>query len=316
MEFEHKPIMPNEVIEGLNIKPDGVYLDGTVGGGGHSALIASRLTEVGHLYCTDQDEAAIEAAGKSLSEFGDRVTIIRTNFEYALDELDKLGAGRLDGILLDLGVSSYQFDDEDRGFSYRFDSRLDMRMDERNSLDASVIVNTYPVKDLARIFKEYGEEPFAANIAKHIDMERSKAPIETTGELSRIIHEAIPAKIRAKGGNPCKRTFQALRIECNRELEVLRNSIDGFADSLNDGGRFCIITFHSLEDRIVKEAFKRYEDPCICPPSFPVCTCGRVSKGRIVTKKPLTASEEELNDNPRASSAKLRIFERKLNSER
>ena len=316
MEFEHKPIMPNEVIEGLNIKPDGVYLDGTVGGGGHSALIASRLTDGGHLYCTDQDEAAIEAAGKRLSEFGDRVTIIRTNYEYALDELNKLGVGHLDGILLDLGVSSYQFDDEDRGFSYRFDSRLDMRMDERNSLDASVIVNTYPVKDLARIFKEYGEEPFASNIAKHIDMERSKAPIETTGQLSRIIHEAIPAKMRAKGGNPCKRTFQALRIECNRELEVLRNSIDGFADSLNDGGRFCIITFHSLEDRIVKEAFKRYEDPCICPPSFPVCTCGRVSKGRIITKKPLMASEEELTDNPRASSAKLRIFERKLNSER
>ncbi len=316
MEFEHKPIMLNEVIEGLNIKPDGVYLDGTVGGGGHSALIASRLTDGGHLYCTDQDEAAIEAAGKRLSEFGDRVTIIRTNYEYALDELNKLGVGHLDGILLDLGVSSYQFDDEDRGFSYRFDSRLDMRMDERNSLDASVIVNTYPVKDLARIFKEYGEEPFASNIAKHIDMERSKAPIETTGQLSRIIHEAIPAKIRAKGGNPCKRTFQALRIECNRELEVLRNSIDGFADSLNDGGRFCIITFHSLEDRIVKEAFKRYEDPCICPPSFPVCTCGRVSKGRIITKKPLMASEEELTDNPRASSAKLRIFERKLNSER
>jgi 16S rRNA (cytosine1402-N4)-methyltransferase len=316
MEFEHKPIMPGEVIEGLYIKPDGVYLDGTVGGGGHSALIASRLTDGGHLYCTDQDEAAIEAAGKRLSEFGDRVTIIRTNYEYALDELNKLGVGHLDGILLDLGVSSYQFDDEDRGFSYRFDSRLDMRMDERNSLDASVIVNTYPVKDLARIFKEYGEEPFASNIAKHIDMERSKAPIETTGQLSRIIHEAIPAKIRAKGGNPCKRTFQALRIECNRELKVLRNSIDGFADSLNDGGRFCIITFHSLEDRIVKEAFKRYEDPCICPPSFPVCTCGRVSKGRIITKKPLMASEEELTDNPRASSAKLRIFERKLNSER
>ena len=316
MEFEHKPIMPGEVIEGLNIKPDGVYLDGTVGGGGHSALIASLLTKGGHLYCTDQDEAAIEAAGKRLSEFADRVTIIRTNFEYALDELDKLGAGRLDGILLDLGVSSYQFDDEDRGFSYRFDSRLDMRMDERNSLDASAIVNTYPVKDLIRIFKEYGEEPFAANIAKHIDAERTKAPIETTGELSRIIHEAIPAKMRAKGGNPCKRTFQALRIECNRELDVLRDSIDGFADSLNDGGRFCIITFHSLEDRIVKEAFKRYEDPCICPPSFPVCTCGRISKGRIITKKPLTATEAELTDNPRASSAKLRIFERKLNSER
>lgn len=311
MEFSHNPVMPGEVIQGLNIRPDGVYLDGTVGGAGHSLLIAKALTAGGHLYCTDQDAAAIEASSKRLEEYSDRVTLIRTNYEYALDELKKLGTDKLDGILLDLGVSSYQLDDSDRGFSYRFDSRLDMRMDDRNSLDAYTVVNTYASKDLCRIIREYGEEPFAANIAKHIVNERENSPIETTGELSRIIHEAIPAKMRAKGGNPCKRTFQAIRIECNRELEVLKNSLDRFADSLNDGGRFCIITFHSLEDRIVKEAFKRYADPCICPPSFPVCTCGRKSLGRVVNKKPVTASEVELADNPRAQSAKLRIFEKK-----
>lgn len=310
MEFAHTPIMLNEVIDGLSIRPDGTYLDGTIGGAGHSSEIAARLNSGGHLYGTDQDGAAIEASTERLKEYADRVTIIRTNYSQALNELGKLGVKELDGILLDLGVSSYQLDDEERGFSYRYDTKLDMRMDTRSSLTAEVIVNTYSQQDLARIIREYGEEQFAANIAKHIVTRRADKPIETTGELSDIIHAAIPARMRAGGGNPCKKTFQALRIECNGELDVLKESIDGFAESLKPGGRMCIITFHSLEDRIVKEAFRRYENPCICPPQFPVCTCGRKPIGRVVTRKPLTAGSEELERNPRASSAKLRIFEK------
>lgn len=303
--------MLNEVIEGLNIRPDGIYLDGTLGGAGHSFEIASRLNEDGHLYGTDQDAAAIEASSERLAVYDGKVTIIRTNFENALNELKQYGVSELDGILLDLGVSSYQFDDADRGFSYRFDSDLDMRMDDRETLTAKQIVNTYSRSELTRVLKEYGEEPFAANIARHIETQRKIRPIETTGELSEIIHAAIPAKMRSKGGNPCKRTFQALRIECNRELDVLKESLDGFAGALKPGGRMCIITFHSLEDRIVKESFKRFENPCICPPSFPVCTCGRTGMGKAITRKPITASEDELRSNPRSSSAKLRIFEKR-----
>ena len=310
MEFAHTPIMLNEVIDGLNIRPDGIYLDGTIGGAGHSSEIAARLSSGGHLYGTDQDSAAIEASTKRLEPWADRVTIIRTNYSQALRELEMLGVKQFDGILLDLGVSSYQFDDRERGFSYRYDSALDMRMDTRSALTAEVIVNTYTQQDLARIIREYGEEQFAANIAKHIVTRRQDKPIRTTGELSDIIHAAIPARMRAGGGNPCKKTFQALRIECNGELDVLKGSIDGFAECLKPGGRLCIITFHSLEDRIVKEAFRRYENPCICPPQFPVCTCGRKPIGRIITRKPLTAGADELKSNPRASSAKLRIFEK------
>ncbi|MBO4899809.1 MAG: 16S rRNA (cytosine(1402)-N(4))-methyltransferase RsmH [Lachnospiraceae bacterium] len=310
MEFSHTPIMLDEVINGLNIKPEGIYLDGTIGGAGHSAEIVKRLSGHGHLYGTDQDAAAIEAATARLADYAGRADIIRTNYENALQKLKARGVEGLDGILLDLGVSSYQLDDENRGFSYRYDTRLDMRMDERSEVSAETIINTYTQAELARIIREYGEEQFAANIAKHIVERRSKAPITTTGELSDIIHAAIPAKMRAKGKNPCKKTFQAIRIECNRELEVLRSSLDDFAQSLNPGGRFCIITFHSLEDRIVKEAFRRYENPCICPPQFPVCTCGRKPIGRVITRKPLTAGDEELKENPRASSAKLRIFEK------
>ena len=312
MEFAHIPVMLNEVIEGLNIKPDGLYLDGTLGGAGHSSVIASKLTE-GHLYGTDQDAAAIEAAGKRLESLGlrDKVTIIRSNFVNALSELKQLGVAGLDGILLDLGVSSYQLDDADRGFSYRYDAPLDMRMDERSELTAEIIVNTYSQQELARIIRVYGEDQFAANIAKHIVERRNEAPIKTTGELDEIVHAAIPAKMRAKGGNPSKRTFQAIRIECNKELEVLEQSIEGFADFLNPGGRLCIITFHSLEDRIVKDAFKTYENPCTCPPQFPVCVCGQVSKGKIITRKPIVASKEELEVNSRSASAKLRIFERR-----
>jgi len=307
--------MLNEVIEGLAIKPEGIYLDGTIGGAGHSSEIAARLTGGGHLYGTDQDDAAIEAATARLSKYADRTTVIKTNYEYALTELKSRGINKLDGILLDLGVSSYQFDDESRGFSYRFDTRLDMRMDTDSELTAETIVNTYSGQELTRIIREYGEEQFAANIAKHIIERRKTGPITTTGELSDIIHAAIPAKMRAKGGNPCKKTFQALRIECNRELEVLQNSIDAFIKALNPGGRICIITFHSLEDRIVKNAFRQAEDPCTCPPNFPVCVCGKKPLGKSITRKPVTASDKELEDNPRASSAKLRIFERNSNEQ-
>lgn len=312
MEFNHISVMLDEVIEGLNIKPNGIYLDGTLGGAGHSSEIVKRL-DGGHLYGTDQDSTAIEAATKRLEPYKDKTTIIRSNYVNALSELKLLGICGIDGILLDLGVSSYQLDDADRGFSYRYDAPLDMRMDERSPLSAEVVVNTYSQSELTRIIRAYGEDQFAANIAKHIVERRKEAPIKTTGELNDIVHAAIPAKMRAKGGNPSKRTFQAIRIECNRELEVLTQSIDGFAESLNDGGRLCIITFHSLEDRIVKEAFRRYENPCTCPPQFPVCTCGKKPLGKVVTRKPIVASEEELEHNSRSASAKLRIFERIIN---
>lgn len=309
MEFEHIPVMLNEVLDGLDIKPNGIYLDGTLGGAGHSSRIAERL-ENGHLYGTDQDQAAIEAASKRLSVFGDKATVIRTNYVNALSELTRYGVAGLDGILLDLGVSSYQLDDAERGFSYRYDAPLDMRMDERQAISAYDIVNSYSKQELARILKVYGEEQFAANIAKHIVEKRENKPIETTGELNEIVHAAIPAKMRARGGNPSKRTFQAIRIECNRELEVLEQSLDGFVKALNPGGRLCIITFHSLEDRMVKDAFRRYENPCTCPPQFPVCVCNNKPLGKIITRKPIVASTEELEKNSRSASAKLRIFEK------
>lgn len=311
MEFAHIPVMLNEVIEGLNIKEDGSYLDGTLGGAGHSSEIAKRLGRDGHLYGTDQDAAAIEAASKRLEAFGDKVTVIRSNYVDAVAELKNRKVEGLDGILLDLGVSSYQLDDADRGFSYRYDAPLDMRMDDRAELSAEVVVNTYSQSELTRIFKVYGEEQFAGNIAKHIVQRRAEAPIKTTGELNEIVHAAIPAKMRMKGGNPSKRTFQAIRIECNRELEVLEQSLEGMAQFLKPGGRFCIITFHSLEDRIVKDAFRRYENPCTCPPQFPVCVCGKQSLGKVITRKPIVAGKEELENNSRSASAKLRIFEKK-----
>ena len=310
MEFVHKPVLLKEVIEGLAIKPDGTYLDGTVGGAGHSLEIVKRLDDRGHLFCTDQDAEAIEAASQRLGPYENRTDIIRTNFENALTAVAGYGTHEFDGILLDLGVSSHQFDDPDRGFSYRYDSRLDMRMDRDAELTAADIINRYPREEIARILKVYGEEQFASNIASHIVRIREDHPITTTGELSEIIHAAIPARMRGRGGNPCKKTFQALRIECNRELDVLKDSLDGFIEALKPGGRLCVISFHSLEDRIVKENFRKNENPCVCPPSFPVCTCGAVSKGKAVTRKPITASEEELKDNPRSSSAKLRVFER------
>ena len=310
MEFKHYSVMLNETIENLNIKPDGIYLDGTLGGGGHSYEIASKLKK-GHLYGVDQDEAAIVAAGERLAAFKDKVTIIRSNYKDAVSTLKSMGISGVDGILLDLGVSSYQLDTEERGFSYKADSTLDMRMDLRQRLTAREIVNTYSQKDLTRIIRDYGEDNFAANIAKHICEARETASIETTFELNEIIKASIPAKFRATGGHPSKRTFQAIRIECNHELDVLRDSLDEMIEFLNPGGRIAIITFHSLEDRIVKTSFRKNEDPCTCPKNFPVCVCGNVSKGFSVTRKPILPSEQELEENSRSKSAKLRVFERK-----
>lgn len=310
MSFSHKSVLLQETIKGLNIKPDGIYVDGTLGGGGHSYEIAKKLSEKGHLYGIDQDEAAIEAAGERLKEYTDRVTIIRDNYENAVSDLKQSGVTGVDGIILDLGVSSYQLDTVERGFSYKYDTALDMRMDLRQPLSAKEIVNDYSQADLARIIRDYGEDKFANNIAKHIVAARQKKPIETTYELNDIIKAAIPAKMRAEGGHPSKRTFQAIRIECNRELDVLKNSLEEMIRFLNPGGRICIITFHSLEDRIVKSMFKKQGNPCTCPPGFPVCTCGKVSLGKVITRKPILPSEEELEVNSRSKSAKLRIFER------
>lgn len=310
MAFSHKSVLLNETIEGLKIKPDGVYVDGTLGGGGHSFEIAARLNEKGRLVGIDQDEAAIEAAGNRLSEFGSRVTIVRSNYRNTKSVLSSLGITGIDGMMLDLGVSSYQLDTEERGFSYRFDTPLDMRMDQRQSLTAKNIVNEYSETELFHVIRDYGEDKFAKNIARHIVKARETKTIETTGELNEIIRAAIPAKMRAEGGHPSKRTFQAIRIECNRELEVLKESLDELIGLLNPGGRLCIITFHSLEDRIVKTAFKRAENPCTCPPNFPVCVCGRTSLGRVVSSKPILPGEEELLENARSKSAKLRIFEK------
>ena len=358
MEFKHTSVLLEEVIDGLLIRPDGLYIDGTLGGGGHSFEIASRLTGGGHLIGIDQDEDALAAAGARLAPFADRVSFAHDNYEnmenvvngWLADhpewktasagaaepgdkdpagteepkgkdpagtaetmDRDPAGAaepGRVNGILLDLGVSSYQLDNPERGFSYRADAPLDMRMDRSAALSARDIVNDYSAQDLTRILRDYGEERMAARIAANIVRAREEAPLETTGQLVQIIERSIPMKMREKGGNPCKRTFQAIRIACNRELEVLEDSLDTMIDLLAPGGRLCIITFHSLEDRIVKNAFRRNENPCICPPEFPVCVCGRRSKGRVITRKPILPGREELARNRRSASAKLRIFER------
>ncbi|MGF0031993.1 16S rRNA (cytosine(1402)-N(4))-methyltransferase RsmH [Bariatricus sp. SGI.154] len=311
MEFEHKSVLLYETIDGLHIKPDGIYVDGTLGGGGHSYEVCKRLSTKGSIVGIDQDAAAIEAAGNRLKDFGEKVTIVRSNYCDMKSRLRELGIDKVDGIILDLGVSSYQLDTAERGFSYREDAPLDMRMDTRQKMTARDIVNDYSEMDLYRVIRDYGEDKFAKNIAKHIVAARGKEPIETTGQLTDIIRQAIPMKYQKKSGHPAKRTFQAIRIELNRELEVLRDSLDDMIELLNPGGRLCIITFHSLEDRIVKSAFKKNENPCTCPPDFPVCVCGKVSKGSIVTRKPILPSEEELEYNSRSKSAKLRIFERR-----
>ena len=309
MGFEHKSVLLNETIEGLNIKPDGIYVDGTLGGGGHAFEVCKQLSDKGSFIGIDQDAAAIEAAGIRLRSFGEKVTIVRSNYCDMKSKLHELGIDKVDGIVLDLGVSSYQLDTAERGFSYREDAPLDMRMDTRQKMTARDIVNDYTEADLYRVIRDYGEDKFAKNIAKHIVQARAVKPVETTAELSEIIRASIPMKFQKKSGHPAKRTFQAIRIELNRELDVLRDSLDDMIDLLNPGGRLCIITFHSLEDRIVKSAFRKNENPCTCPPDFPVCVCGKKSKGSIITKKPILPSEEELEYNSRSKSAKLRIFE-------
>lgn len=312
MSFEHVSVMLKETVDGLNVKPGGIYVDGTLGGAGHSYEICKRLNGKGRLIGIDQDEAAIEAASERLKEFGDMVTIVRNNYENIGSVLYELGIDKVDGIMLDLGVSSYQLDTAERGFSYREEAPLDMRMDQRNPKTAKDIVNGYSEMELFRIIRDYGEDNFAKNIAKHICMEREKKPIETTTELAEIVKQAIPMKIRKKGGHPAKQTFQAIRIELNRELEVLSGTLDEMIDLLDDNGRLSIITFHSLEDRIVKSAMKKNENPCTCPPDFPVCMCGNKSKGVVISRKPILPSTEEFIENPRSQSAKLRVFEKHI----
>lgn len=311
MAFEHKSVLLEETVDSLNIKPDGIYVDGTLGGGGHAFEVCSRLGEKGRLIGIDQDADAIRAASERLSVFGDRVTVVRNNYVNIAEVLASLEIEKVDGIYLDLGVSSHQLDTAERGFTYREeDAPLDMRMDQRGSETAADIVNTYSESELYRIIRDYGEDRFAKNIAKHIVKRRQEKPFETAGELAETIRAAIPARVRATGGHPAKRTFQAIRIELNHELDVLENSIDRMIDFLNPGGRLSIITFHSLEDRIVKNRFRINENPCTCPPEFPVCMCGKKSKGRVITRKPIVPTEKELEENKRSKSSKLRVFER------
>lgn len=312
MEFKHKSVLLEETIEALNIKPDGIYVDGTLGGGGHAVEISKRLSDKGRLIGIDQDADAIEAARQRLGEFKDKVTIIRSNYCDMKKELANIQITSVDGIILDLGVSSYQLDTVDRGFTYREDAPLDMRMDQRQSMTAKDIVNEYSEMDLYRIIRDYGEDKFAKNISKHIVSARNVKALETTGELINVIKAAIPMKFRAVGGHPAKKTFQAIRIELNRELEVLRDSLDDMIELLNDDGRICIITFHSLEDRIVKTIFKKNEDPCTCPREFPICVCGKISKGKVITRKPILPGNQELEENKRSKSSKLRVFERRM----
>ncbi len=312
LEFVHKSVLLNETVDSLNIKPNGIYIDGTLGGGGHAYEVCKRLGEHGRFIGIDQDAEAIEAAGLRLAEFGDKVTIVRSNYVDIDNILKSLNISKVNGIMLDLGVSSHQLDTVERGFSYKENAPLDMRMDVRNPMTAKDIVNNYSEMELYRVIRDYGEDKFAKNIAKHIVNARKEKEIETTYELNDIIKAAIPMKMRVNGGHPAKKTFQAIRIELNKELEVLNNSIDKMIDLLDDGGRLSIITFHSLEDRIVKTRFRNNENPCICPPDFPVCVCGKKSKGKVITRKPIVPSEQEIVENKRAKSSKLRVFERRI----
>lgn len=314
MEFNHKSVLLEETINSLNIKPDGIYVDGTLGGAGHAAKVIERLSGNGRFIGIDQDEDALCAAKDKLSRYNDkvRIDIVKSNYKDMINILKSLNIEKVDGILLDIGVSSYQIDTVERGFTYKEDGPLDMRMDKSSSFSAKNVVNEYSEMELFRIIRDYGEDKFAKNIAKHIVQKRAEKPFETTGELIEAIKAAIPAKIRANGGHPAKKTFQAIRIEVNKELEVLENSIDEMIDALADGGRLSIITFHSLEDRIVKNKFRENENPCICPPNFPVCVCGRKSKGIVITRKPIVPSDEEISENKRSKSSKLRVFERRI----
>lgn len=311
MNFSHYSVLLQETVDYLVTDPDGIYVDGTLGGGGHSYEICRRLSQKGRLIGIDQDADAVRAAAERLKPFGDKVTIIRNNYIAIESELEAMGIAAVNGIMLDLGVSSYQLDEPERGFSYaREEAPLDMRMDQRQNLTAADILATYSEKDLARILRDYGEERFAGNIARNIVKEREKKPLTTAGQLNAVIRASIPAKARAHGGRPEKRTYQALRIECNHELDVLRDSLDTMIALLKPGGRLCVITFHSLEDRIVKSCFKKSENPCTCPPEFPVCVCGKKPLGKMLTRKPVLPSEKELAENRRSKSAKLRVFEK------
>lgn len=312
MSFSHYSVMLQEAVDGLCVRPDGIYVDGTLGGGGHSYEIAGKLSEGGRLIGIDQDGDAIKAASERLLEFGDRVSVVRSNYSRIRQVLETLGIERVDGILLDLGVSSYQLDTRERGFSYREDAPLDMRMDQRDSRTAGDIVNEYSERELCRVIRDYGEERFAGRIAKQIVSVREQEPIKTTGQLCDIIRAVVPKKSQITGGHPAKRTFQAIRIELNRELEVLQDTLEEMIGLLNDKGRICIITFHSLEDRIVKSLFRKAEQPCTCPPEFPVCMCGKRSLGSVLTKKPVLPSKKELEEKSRSKSAKLRVFERRV----
>ena len=303
--------MPDECMEMLRIKPDGIYADGTLGGGGHSELILKALSEKGRLFGFDRDEDAVVAASKRLEGYKDRLTVVHGNYSQMADVLHEKGIMHVDGILLDLGVSSHQLDDAERGFTYRCEAPLDMRMDRRDNRTAADVVNTYAYEKLLKVIRDYGEERYAARIAAAIVRAREKEPVRTTSELAEIIKNAMPAKARAEKGHPAKRTFQAIRIEVNSELEVLEKSLDGMIDLLSDEGRLAVITFHSLEDRIVKTVFKRNENPCTCPPEFPVCICGKVSKGKVLTRKAIVPKEDEIQRNARSHSAKLRVFERR-----
>ncbi len=310
MEFQHVSVLLEETVEALQIKPDGIYVDGTLGGAGHARQICQRLGDRGRFVGIDQDEEAIAVSTERLREFGEKVSIIKSNYAQMKQVLQDLGIDKADGILLDLGVSSYQLDNAERGFSYMADAPLDMRMDREQTVSARDIVNTYPETELFRIIREYGEERYARSIARNIVRARENKSIETTFQLVDIIRGSMPAKARNGKGHPAKRTFQALRIECNHELEVLRGVLDEMVELLKDHGRLCIITFHSLEDRIVKVSYRRNENPCTCPPDFPVCVCGKKSRGRVVTKKPVVPSEREQKENSRSQSAKMRVFER------
>ncbi len=310
MEFKHISVLLEETI--VNIKEDGIYVDGTLGGAGHSYQVCRRLGEHGRLIGIDQDSAAIEAASHRLEEFGDKATIVRSNYANMSSVLHEIGIEKVSGIILDLGVSSYQLDTIERGFSYKVNAPLDMRMDTRNDLTAKDIVNHYSEQELYRMIRDYGEDKFAKNIAKHIVRMREEKELETTDELVEAIKAAIPMKLRVGTGHPAKKTFQAIRIELNKELEVLNNSLNDMIELLEDKGRICIITFHSLEDRIVKSIFRNSEKPCTCPPNFPVCVCGNVSKGKVITRKPILPSDEEIGVNKRSKSAKLRVFEKRI----
>ena len=309
MEFEHIPVLYNEVMEALDIRPDGIYVDGTVGGGGHSSGICGRLSQAGTLIAVDRDTAALEAASARLAEYECRKKFLHANYSDT-DIIAEAAGRKVDGILLDLGVSSFQLDNAERGFSYMHDAPMDMRMNEDDILTAYEVVNGYSEKELARIIREYGEEKWAARIAQFIVRERANDPIRSTGQLTEIIKAAIPARARRTGPHPAKRTFQAIRIEVNDELGHLREAVSKLPDLLESGGRLAVISFHSLEDRIVKNEFDRRLDPCTCPKEFPVCVCGKVADVKKVTRKPVTPSEEELEINPRARSAKLRVIEK------